>query len=168
MSSDSTSWQITLAKSLSSLRSQLAPCLLESVSALEKQGTSSEPFPRGALAILLFTKLSPIPPNFTNRKQRETNNERCSPCHRHVTILLSIYGAPLLTQGGGQNGSWFIITGVCTSSPWLSSFWDHLSPWRKRYSSLKLSTLPVRVFIFLLYSVLTPVIFYFFREKCAR
>ena len=107
VSSDSTSWQITLAKSLSSLRSQLAPCLLESVSASEKQGTSSEPFPKGALAILLFTKLSPIPPNFTNRKQRETNNERCSPCHRHVTILLSIYGAPLLTQGGGQNGSWF-------------------------------------------------------------
>lgn len=36
-------------------------------------------------------------------------------------------------------------------------------------SSLKLSTLPVRVLvIFLLYSVLTPVIFYFFRGKCAR
>jgi len=65
VSSDSTSWQITLAKSLSSLRSPLAPCLLDSVSALERQGTSSGPFPKEALAILLVTKLSPIPPNFT-------------------------------------------------------------------------------------------------------
>lgn len=107
VSSDSTSWQITLAKSLSSLRSQLAPCLLESVSALEKQGTSSEPFPKEALAILLVTKLSPIPPNFTNRKQRETNNERCSPCHRHVPFCFPSEGLHYSHEGGGQNGSWF-------------------------------------------------------------
>lgn len=86
---------------------------------------------------------------------------------RHSAFHLR--GSTTYTREEGRMDHGFIITGVCTSSPWLSSFWDDLSPWRKQYSSLKLSTLPVRVLVmFLLYSVLTPVIFYFFREKCAR
>lgn len=170
MSSDSTSWQITLAKSLSSLRSQLAPCLLESVSALEKQGTSSEPFPKEALAILLAQSCllsHPISP--TGSKGRQTMKDA-----PHVIDMSPFCfpskGLHYLHEGGWQNGSRFYhYWSVYHLSLVVVILWDDLSPWRKRYSSLKLSTLPVRVLVmFLLYSVLTPVIFYFFREKCAR
>lgn len=126
-------------------------------------------FPQGSSCHPLGTKLSPIPPNFTNRKQRETMKDA-----PHVIDMSPFCfpskGLHYSHEGGRQNGSrLYHYWSVYHLSLVVFTLWDDLSPWRKRCSSLKLSTLPVRVLVmFLLYSLLAPVIFYFFREKCAR
>lgn len=108
VSSDSTSWQITVAKSLPSLRSQLAPCLLESVSALKKSKVPPVSLsPKKLLpsswsqSCLLSHPISP-----TGSKGRQTMKDA-----PHVIDMSPFCfpskGLHYLHEGGGQNGSWF-------------------------------------------------------------
>lgn len=109
MSSDSTSWQITLAKSLSSLLSRLSPCSLDSTSASGKEGLSLMSLsPRKLLASSWSQSCCPLSLTVSsNRSKGDKQWKMLSMALQSATTLFSIQGTLLLKLGRRAEWIWF-------------------------------------------------------------